>query len=79
MTPQKITVIREMTVGEGTGQRISFVSYDEDTGLLIRPDERMSPEQQTEWDRVMLLLADVGGEDLRHLVNGVSLLDHCVS
>jgi hypothetical protein len=46
-------------------------------GQRVRPDDRLSPAQQKEWDRVLDVLSNVGGEDLRHVVCFAGLLDHC--
>ncbi len=75
MTPRKITVIREVTAGNGVGERVSHITYDEDTGFLIRPDERLTEDQIAEWDRVMEVMQ--AGEDLRGVIDGIALLDHC--
>lgn len=42
MATRKVTVVREMTVGE----RRSFVEYDDETKQLIRPDARLTKTQQ---------------------------------
>ena len=34
--------------------------------------------QAAEWNAVMSLLSDVDGQDLRHVVCGVGLMDHCL-
>ena len=39
----------------------------------------MTVEQVAEWNRVMNLLSNVNGEDLRHVVCAVGLLDHCLN
>ena len=79
MRPKKIRLIREMTVGE----RQTFIEYDEDTGLAIRPDNRLSAIGQAEWDRIMDLLMnskDASGrtQDLRSIIDGPGLLDFCL-
>ena len=79
MSPKKIRLIREMTVGE----RQTFIEYDEETGLAIRPDNRLSANGQAEWDRIMDLLMnskdDKGkNKDLRSIVDGPGLLDLCL-
>jgi hypothetical protein len=38
----------------------------------------MTDEAKAEWTRVMNVLKDVKGEDLRHLVSAVSLMTHCL-
>jgi len=84
MRPKKIRLIREMTVGEGVGERQIFIEYDEDTGLAIRPDNRLSANGQAEWDRIMDLLMNCEDgkgkkQDLRLIVDGPGLLDHCLN
>ena len=84
MRPKKIRLIREMTVGEGVGERQTFIEYDEDTGLAIRPDNRLSANGQAEWDRIMDLLMNSKNnkgkkKDLRSIVDGPGLLDHCLN
>ena len=83
MSPKKIRLIREMTVGEGVGERQTFIEYDEETGLVIRPDNRLSANGQAEWNRIMDLLMnskDKKGkkQDLRSIVDGPGLLDLCL-
>jgi hypothetical protein len=79
MTPRKITTVREVTVAGGIGERRGFVMYDEDTGDLIEPTGRMGPEGISEWNRIMELLSNVNGHDLRHIIDGPALLDHCLN
>lgn len=43
------------------------------------PESKMTVEQVAEWNRVMNLLSNVNGEDLRHVVCAVGLLDHCLN
>ena len=80
MTPRKITIIRELTVGEEIGQRISYINYDEDTGNLIRP-ENLDADCQQEWDRIMAFMQNFNGEgkDLRHIIDGPGLIDHLLN
>lgn len=85
MATRKVTVIREMTVGDGVGERRSFVEYDDVTKKLIRPDTRLTKSQQKKWDNIMKMLSkvqnnslDLKGEDLRSIVDGPGLLDYCL-
>lgn len=41
------------------------------------PVDRLDSAGQAEWYRVLNLLKDVNGEDLRHIVCGAGLMDHC--
>lgn len=85
MATRKVTVVREMTVGDGVGERRSFVEYDDETKQLIRPDARLTKTQQAKWDNIMKMLSnvkdnalDLKGEDLRSIVDGPGLLDYCL-
>lgn len=85
MAARKVTVIREMAVGDGVGERRSFVEYDDETKQLIRPDTRLTKAQQKKWDNIMKMLSkvkdnslDLKGEDLRAIVDGPGLLDYCL-
>lgn len=83
MTTHDIYVTEETTNAEGIRtQRVTLVTYKEDveTGVWgwVRPDERLTPEAITEWDRVMDILSNVNGEDFRHIVCGAGLMDHCL-
>jgi len=94
MKPRKITIIREMTVGDGLGERRSSIEYDEDTGLLIRPDEKLGSEENIQlWDELMeslsVLNADKGSLsayadehkqiDVRSIVCGIGVMDWCIN
>lgn len=85
MATRKVTVIREMTVGDGIGERRSFVKYDEKTKQLIRPDSRLTKTQKAKWDAIIKMLTSIKdksnglkGEDLRSIVDGPGLLDYCL-
>lgn len=78
MATRKITLIREMTVGNGIGERRSFVEYDEESKNLIRPDNRLTETQQEKWDQIMMMLSNLNDEDLRSIVDGPGLLDYCL-
>ncbi len=72
---RKLWLTREMTVGNGVGQRQSFIDYDENTGLPVRPDTRLDKDGRKEWDRVMKFLK---AHRLSDVVDGPALLDHCL-
>lgn len=85
MATRKVTVVREMTVGDSVGERRSFVEYDDETKQLIRPDSRLTKAQQDKWNNIMIMLSNVKdnslglkGEDLRSIVDGPGLLDYCL-
>lgn len=79
---RRVWVIEEATdavTGEiGQRQTMGTTSLHEDgQWSWDRPDDRLTPKQQAEWDRVMKMLQNVNGEDLRHVVCFAGLLDHC--
>lgn len=72
MATRKVTVIREMTVGDGVGERRSYIEYDDTTKQLIRPDSRLTKTQKAKWDLIVKMLTSIKdsstglkGEDLR--------------
>jgi len=77
MGQKKIWVIEEIEVDGEVGHRQSVMSFDDETGDFVRPDERLSKAGRDEWDRCMKAFEDVNGEDMTHIINGVALLDHC--
>jgi hypothetical protein len=72
-------VIEEMVVDDQVAHRQTAMESDDITGELIRPDSRLGAAGQREWDHVMKQLSDVGGRDLRHVISGVALMDHCLA
>lgn len=79
MGTKRIWVIEEIDVDGEVGHRQSVIEFDDVTGDLIRPDGRMGTGGETEWDRIMTVLSNVGGEDLRHIIDGRALIDHCLN
>ena len=83
MKSRKITIIREMTVGDKIGERRSHIDYDEETGLLICPKSRLTPEQVQHWNQIMDALSKVkvGNDkiDVRSIICGIGLLDFCLN
>lgn len=79
----KLWVIEEQQVGDEIAHRQTIMHWaereDDDSWHWIMPEERLDSTAQQEWDRVMGLLSDVNGEDLRHVVCGVGLMDHCLN
>lgn len=61
-------------------QSMLTIAVDDQTDkwYWIRPDERLGAAGIAEWNRIMKLLENVHGEDLRHVVCGVGLMDHCL-
>lgn len=80
MAIRKITVIKEMTIENGSvGERRIFVEYDDKTNQLIRPDCRLKEKGRKKWDDVMKTLSKIKGNDLRCVIDGPALLDYCIS
>lgn len=81
MATRKVWIIEELEVDGKLAHRQSVQSYTEDetTGEWEwdKPTDRLTIEQQEEWDRVMKLLKNIKGEDLRHLACAQGLMDHC--
>ncbi len=78
MAIRKAWFIEEIEVEGGIGQRQTVVEFDSETGEWIRPDERLVDSAAiTLWDDVMEALSNVYGQDMRHCVNPVGLLDLC--
>lgn len=82
MSTRKVWVVEEIATDAGIGQRQTEGSLNNNDSTSkwswIRPDNRLTVEQQTEWDRVLTALNNVNGEDLRHIVCFAGLLDHCL-
>lgn len=89
----QITVVREMAVGNGIGERRSTVEYDQETGLLICPKDRLGKDKEF-WDELMDVMSKVkvskdgvlaeyadkeNNLDLRSIVCGVGVLDWCIN
>jgi hypothetical protein len=79
MSTKKVWVIEEVETEGAIAHRQSVASFSEDENdwSWECPTDRLSTEGQVEWDRVMAVLSDVNGEDFRHLLCGVGLMDHC--
>lgn len=79
----KLWVVEEVDVGNGNiaqRQTIGMVANaDDGSWCWVKPDERLTDPQKIEWDRVMNLLKNVNGEDLRHLTCFAGMLNHCTS
>lgn len=78
MKKKKLWVIREIPLGDKIAHRQSTIEYDCETSQLIRPDDRLGEAGKEEWDRVIKRLSNLGGDDLRRIVDGPGLLDHCL-
>lgn len=82
MATRKIWLIEEIDLDGGEiGHRQSLATYTEDESdgswMWDAPEGRLTEQEMTEWQRVMALLSDVNGEDLRHVICAVGLMDHC--
>lgn len=78
---RKSWLVQEVLLANGDiGQRQTVGVFNDngDSWGWVRPDDRLDDVQKAEWDRVLSLLKNVGGEDLRHVVCFGGLLDHCV-
>jgi|694.fasta_scaffold23901_2 hypothetical protein len=81
MGQRKFWGVEEVIIEDGSiAQRqtqISFQDNEDGSWHWVCPSDRLSEQQQEEWHRIMDRLKDVDGEDLRHIVCGVGLMDHC--
>lgn len=81
METRKVWVIEEVEIEGKIGHRQSDSSYslvNDGKWSWNVPEDRMTPEGVAEWNRVMGILKNVNGEDLRHVVCGVGLMTHCL-
>jgi hypothetical protein len=78
MAEKRMWVIEEIDVDGQIDHRQTAITFSDITGDLSRPDGRLGAAGEAEWDRVMLRMTNVLGEDLRHVINGVALMDHCL-
>lgn len=81
-TERRVWVVEEVDTGADIGQRQTmgtFSDNEDGTWHWDRPDNRLDEAGKQEWDRVMGVLSNVNGEDLRHVVCFAGLLDHCLS
>lgn len=78
---RKVWVIEEVESEGSICHRQSDSSYtlgEDGKWTWNAPEDRLTPEALVEWNRVMDLLKNVNGEDLRHVVCGVGLMTHCL-
>lgn len=81
MATRKVWVVEEIEVDGSIAHRETVSSYNENkdgSWAWNVPEDRLTLEAKKEWNRVMNLLKDVKGEDLRHVVCGVGLMTHCL-
>lgn len=81
MAVRKVWVVEELEVDGKIAHRETVTSYTENkdgSWSWDIPTDRLSAPGKKEWERLMNLLKDVKGEDLRHLVCGAGLMTHCL-
>jgi hypothetical protein len=82
MSIRKVHVIEEVDLSNGdVGERqtpINITVNEDGSWSWNMPEDRLTPEQEAEWNRVLTALSNVNGEDFRHIVCGAGLMDHCV-
>ena len=76
---KKVWVIEEVETNGAIAHRQSVASFSEnaETWSWDCPAERLDANGQAEWERIMSVISSVNGEDLRHVICGVGLMDHC--
>lgn len=77
---RRVFIVEEIESDGNIAQRQSVQTYtDNEDGSWTwdKPADRMAEGGSDEWDRVMALLANVNGEDLRSIVCANGLMDHC--
>lgn len=83
MSIRKVHVIEEIDLENGdVGERqtpVEITVNADGSWKWNMPESRLTPEQEAEWNRVLDVLSNVNGEDLRHVVCGAGLMDHCIS
>lgn len=81
MDKRNVWVVEEVKLEDGSiAQRQSTLGFsvnEDGTWHWNCPVERLSENGQKEWSRIMDVFQNINGEDLRHLVCGVALMDHC--
>ena len=82
MANRKVWVIEEIESDGAICHRQSDSSYEinqDGSWSWNAPLDRLGEEEAVEWNRVMDLLKNVNGEDLRHVVSAVGLMTHCLN
>lgn len=78
MTILKAWFVEEVELSDKSiGHRQTMMTFDNQTGQWIRPDDRMNVAAQTIWDNMVASLADKEGTLARYLIHPVSLMDYC--
>lgn len=57
--------------------QMNFMDFEDGSWNWVCPVDRLDETQVAEWNRVMGILQNVNGEDFRHIVCAVGLMDHC--
>lgn len=81
MSIKKVWVVEEVESNGSLTHRQTESSYTDNADgswFWNPPTDRLGASGVEEWNRVMSLLKDVNGEDLRHVVSAVSLMTHCL-
>ena len=63
--------------GDEILHRETVMYFDNETGAWVRPDDRLTEEQQKVWTALMEKIIDIQGQDVRHMIHPVSLMDFC--
>jgi len=82
MNVKKVWVVEEVESNGSLAHRQTESSYTENNDgswFWNTPADRLGETGVEEWNRVMSLLRNVNGEDLRHVVSAVSLMTHCLN
>lgn len=80
MSQRKFWTVEEVELEDGSiahRQTEISLTVEGDSWKWNCPADRLDAAGQAEWNRVINLLKNVNGEDLRHVVCGVGLMDHC--
>ncbi len=78
MTILKAWFVEEAEMGDGSiAHRQTMMEFDNTTGSWVRPDDRLTTAGKNTWNVVMTRAQDVQGQDIRHMVHPVSLMDFC--
>lgn len=78
---RRIWVVEQVQIDDGSlAQRqteVFFTENDDGSWHWNCPEDRLDEAGCQEWNRIMEIMKDVNGEDLRHIICGAGLMDHC--
>lgn len=78
MTILKAWFVEEVELSDKSiAHRQTMMTFDNQTGQWVRPDDRMSVEAQAIWDSKVASLATEEGTLARYFIHPVSLMDYC--